>query len=160
MGKDTFTTAKQSLEELGYCMIQYKGDASPISTRQLHELDRLGTRVQGFDSMFKTPVFSTITYVRDLDGLMRFLSLDMCKRYIHSTEVVSHTHSNGIIYANTPHVLVYVNTNHEHIDKFKRNFIGKGGERIQQLNKKLDCVISLKNMEDKPVETTEVTSEV
>lgn len=138
-----FEVAKKSLEELGYTMVQYIGGVSPFSEAELRELDKIGIRVTGFDNIFRTDTFSTITYVKSKEGFLEFLRLDICKRFVKSVVEEPFTQSGGVIFASNPKIIIRMNMTHNRITKFKSAFIGKDGEDVKRLSKYLKCSISL-----------------
>lgn len=143
----TYDKVKQSLDEYNYCMLQYVGTAKPLTDEEIVLLESEGyIRVVGFDRMFKSTNFSTITFVKDVDGLIKFLELDICKRYIKAIEIEPYTQSKGILYYNVKHITLYTqgrSDNSENVNKFKKCFIGQGGSIIRKLNKDLGCVITI-----------------
>lgn len=141
--RSNFDVAKKSLEELGYTMVQYVGGVSPFTPEEMAELDKLGIRVTGFDNIFRTDTFSTITYVRDKRGFLNFLKLDICKRFVKDVVEESFTQSKGVIFASNPKIIIKLNMSHNRITKFKSAFIGKNGADIKALSQYIKCSISL-----------------
>ena len=136
-------TVRKSIDSVGFTHIQYKGEVAPLTKDEIALLDKEYVRVKGFDGMFVTPVFSTITYVKDYKGLMSFFEIGICKRYVKDMDVETHDTQVGIIKCIEPHITLKLNTEHRYIEKFKSVFLGKGGKTISKLSKDLKCTITL-----------------
>lgn len=139
----TLQAAKDSLNAYGYTMLQYTGDVPPLTEEELSELDKIAYRLVGFDNMFTTPKFSTISYIIGVEGLKAFFSVDLCKRYVREIREIPMTSSNGVIYTNTTKLEIILNGTNHKINRFKASFIGLGGRDIRELSKHLKCAITL-----------------
>jgi hypothetical protein len=135
--------AKQSLAEYGYTMLQYEGVVPEDTAKLTQELDNLAYRLIGFDNMFNTETFSTYTYIKDKEGFLNLLKVDLFKRFVTKVELLDYTQKDGIIYTSSPRLIIHLNHTHNRINSFKSAFIGRGGKEIKALSQFLDCGISL-----------------
>ena len=139
----TFELAKELLDKHGYVFIQSKGEKDTLTKEQLAELDKIAHRVIGFDNMFTSNTFRTVTYVTSLEGFKNFLEVDICKRFVKEVHFEEVPVSNGTIYASSPKLYLHLNTSHERCTQFKSTFIGRGGSKIKSLSEYIKCSISL-----------------
>lgn len=140
-----YNIVTNSLDKVGFASIQYEGYGAPLAVQEIDEIEKTNYRVDGFDAMFGSPEFRTITFIRDLQGLKDFLETDICKRYVSEAKIVPGTTDVGIIKEGKDTLRIMLNTEHDKVNKFKLSFIGKEGNRIQKLSEELDCKITLRD---------------
>ena len=135
--------SKELLKENGYVLIQGKGEEDILPPEALAELDKIGFRVYGFDDMFNSATFKTITYINSAEGLINFLNEDICKRFVTHVKIEELPVTHSTIYTSNPRMCLYLNTTHKRIESFKASFIGRKGLRLTELSKYVGYSISL-----------------